>query len=64
MFEFEILSEKMLILVTGTVGRFLQEQFFLDFIMHSAKQVPHAAFVKYRNAQWIGSQCMIVSIGG
>lgn len=64
MFEFEILNDKMLVLVSGTAGRFLREQFFVEFIMHSANKVEHAAFLKYRNAQWADNHYMVVSIGG
>ena len=64
MYEFEILNDKMLVLVKGTVGRFLREQFFVEFIIRSVSKVENAAFLKYRNNQWAENHYMVISIGG
>lgn len=62
MYEFDILSQSMKILVKGTAERFLKEQFFVEWIEPSAKAVDGAAFVKYRASNWRDNTYIIKSI--
>lgn len=62
MYEFEILSQEMKVLVKGQVERFLKEQFFVEWITPSAKAVENAAFFKYRATNWRNNTYMVLSI--
>lgn len=52
MYEFEILSQAMKIIVRGKADSFLKEQLFLEWILPSVKAVKDAAFLKYRASNW------------
>ena len=62
MYEFEILSQAMKVLVRGNAERFLKEQLFLEWILPSAKAVEDAAFLKYRATNWRDNTYMVLSI--
>lgn len=62
MYEFEILSPAMKVLVKGQVERFLKEQLFLEWILPSAKAIEDAAFLKYRATNWRDNTYMVLSI--
>lgn len=62
MYEFEILSPAMKVLVRGNAERFLKEQLFLEWILPSAKAVDDAAFLKYRASNWRDNTYMVLSI--
>lgn len=62
MYEFEILSQTMKVLVKGQVERFLKEQLFVEWITPSAKAVENAAFLKYRATNWREYTYMVLSI--
>lgn len=62
MYEFEILSQEMKVIVKGLVERFLKEQFFVEWITPSAKAVDGAAFLKYRATNWRDNTHMVLSI--
>lgn len=62
MYEFEILSQTMKVLVRGNAGQFLKEQFFVEWIVPSAKAVQDAAFLKYRATNWRDNTFVVLSI--
>lgn len=62
MYEFEILSPAMKVLVRGNAERFLKEQLFLEWILPSAKAVEDAVFLKYRATNWRDNTYMVLSI--
>lgn len=62
MYEFEILSQTMKVLVRGNAERFLKEQLFVEWIEPSAKAVEDAAFLKYRATNWRENSFVVKSL--